>query len=496
MKRRQFFKIATAGVASYAAQPMLHMAGMAAFAAAPSAGAGKPLEVVERTIEVNRKAAKVFGLRGPDGKAGLRLRAGQAFDVSLFNRTAESTIVHWHGLTPPWPSDGVQDAPMPLIPSGGERSFNFAVDQPGTYWMHAHTPQQQQLLTAPLIVEGPDTSADEQEVVVLLNDFSFKSPGELLAGLMTKGGMPPAQGQAGGMGAGSMDMGGMDMGGSSSSSGSAQPPAAGDGAMAMDINDIDYDAYLANDRTLDDPEIVPVERGGRIRLRIINGSAATAYTLDLGELQGTLIAVDGQAVAPVTGSRFPLSMGQRIDMRLRLPATARAFPILALREGARERTGIVLQPKGASVTRLAGLVDIAGPILDLTLEAALRATAPLASRKPDKVFDMALTGDMSTYRWGLETKPTLVVDKGDRVEITFRNASMMAHPMHLHGHQFQVVAIDWKRIPGAMRDTVLVPPLHAVTIAVDAINPGRWAFHCHHLYHMENGMMTTFSYRA
>ena len=53
-----------------------------------------------------------------------------------------------------------------------------------------------------------------------------------------------------------------------------------------------------------------------------------------------------------------------------------------------------------------------------------------------------------------------------------------------------------KRIPGAMRDTVLVPPLHAVTITVDADNPCQWAFHCHHLYHMENGMMTTFSYRA
>ena len=53
MKRRQFFKIATAGMASYAAQPMLNMAGMAAFAAAPSGGAGKLLEVVERTIEVN-----------------------------------------------------------------------------------------------------------------------------------------------------------------------------------------------------------------------------------------------------------------------------------------------------------------------------------------------------------------------------------------------------------------------------------------------------------
>ena len=147
MKRRQLLKIATAGVASYVTQPLLKLAATAAFAAAPSGGAEKTLEVVERTIEVNGKAAKVFGLDGPGGRAGLRLRAGQPFDVSLFNRTTEPTIVHWHGLTPPWPSDGVQDAPMPLIPSGGERSFNFALDRPGTYWMHAHTPQQQQLLT-------------------------------------------------------------------------------------------------------------------------------------------------------------------------------------------------------------------------------------------------------------------------------------------------------------------------------------------------------------
>ena len=501
MQRRQLLGTAMAGLASYAAKPLLNLSGTAAFAAGASQSTGKfRLEVVDRTIEVNGKAAKVFGLRGPDGKAGLRLRAGQAFDVSLFNRTAEPTIVHWHGLTPPWSSDGVRDAPMPLIAPAGERRFDFSLDRPGTYWMHAHTPQQQQLLTAPLIIEGPDAAADEQEVVLLLNDFSFTSPEELLAGLTNKGGMAPAQSQAGtmDMSAGSMDMGTTDMGGMDmgASSGSAQPPASGDGAMAMDINDIDYDAYLANDRTLADPEIVSVERSGRVRLRIINASAATAYTLDLGELQGTLIAVDGQAVAPVTGVRFPLSMGQRIDLRLRLPAKARAFPILALREGGRERTGIILRPKGAHVAKLAGLVDIEGPILDLTLEAALRATDPLVLRKPDKLFDMALSGDMSTYRWGLETKPALVVDKGDRVEITFSNTSMMAHPMHLHGHQFQVVAIDGKRLPGAIRDTVLVPPLRAVTIAVDAINPGQWAFHCHHLYHMENGMMTTFSYRA
>jgi hypothetical protein len=115
---------------------------------------------------------------------------------------------------------------------------------------------------------------------------------------------------------------------------------------------------------------------------------------------------------------------------------------------------------------------------------------------PRETFDMALTGDMTTYRWGLEANPPIAVDRGDRVEVTLRNTSMMAHPMHLHGHHFQVVAIDGRRFAGAIRDTVLVPPRRSVTIAVDAKNPGQWAFHCHHLYHMATGMMATFAYNA
>ena len=83
------------------------------------------------------------------------------------------------------------------------------------------------------------------------------------------------------------------------------------------------------------------------------------------------------------------------------------------------------------------------------------------------------------------------------VEIEMRNASMMAHPMHLHGHHFQVVGVDGgPRFSGAVRDTVLVPPSRTVTIAIDADNPGRWAFHCHHLYHMASGMMGTFAYEG
>ena len=74
------------------------------------------------------------------------------------------------------------------------------------------------------------------------------------------------------------------------------------------------------------------------------------------------------------------------------------------------------------------------------------------------------------------------------------NHSMMAHPMHLHCHHFQVVELNGKRLSGALRDTVLVPPMATVTVAFDADNPGRWLYHCHNLYHMMSGMMSEVVY--
>lgn len=74
------------------------------------------------------------------------------------------------------------------------------------------------------------------------------------------------------------------------------------------------------------------------------------------------------------------------------------------------------------------------------------------------------------------------------------NQSMMAHPIHLHGHAFQVLGINGTTISGAVRDTVLVPAMGRVLVAFDANNPGRWALHCHNLYHMMSGMMTEVRY--
>ncbi|MGK9233765.1 multicopper oxidase family protein [Inquilinus limosus] len=474
------------------------------------AAAPTELTIGTRSLEVAGRSATVFGILQPDGAHGLHATAGDAFRVRLANALSEPSLVHWHGLTPPWRQDGVPGVTQDPLPPGAGIDYDFPLTRPGTYWMHSHLGLQEQLLlAAPLIIADPaEAGLDEQQVVLMLHDFTFRDPAEIMAGLRGGQGHGMAGMDHGGHGGhGSMagtnqGMAGMDHSGHGM--GAAQPMPGMQhgmpGGMAMDLNDVEYDAYLANDRTLGDPEVVRVERGGRVRLRIINGAAATNFHIDLGPVEGTLVAVDGQPVAPVTGRRFPIAIAQRLDIRLTVPA-GQALPVLALREGDRQRTGLVLAAPGAAVTRIADLGEERTPPLDLALESRLRATQPLPARPADRSIPLVLGGDMASYVWTLNGKvhgqdTPLPVRRGERVEIVMTNPSMMAHPMHLHGHHFQVVAIDGAPLPGALRDTVLVPPGKAVTIAFDADNPGRWVFHCHHLYHMEGGMMTTVEYEG
>ena len=473
-------------------------------AATPAADQPVRLTIERRTLDVNGKAAKVFGIRQPDGTHGLVLDPGRRFLVDLANRAGEEAVIHWHGQTPPYVQDGVADMNRPTIRDGGTASYDFA-PRTGTHWMHSHHGLQEQLLmAAPLVVRSPDDlRADEQEVTILLHDFTFRDPAELLASLTgpaggtghgghgqtghgSHGSMGHGSGNHGSGNHGSMNHGGMAHG----SAGHAMS-----GGMAMDLNDVEYDAYLANDRTLADPEVLRVERGGRVRLRVINGATSTAFHLDLGRLTGEVVAADGNPVHPVAGNRFGISMGQRLDVRLTLPSEGGAFPILALREGAVQRTGIVLATPGATVQRVAEQGSAATDALDLSLERRLVAAQSLPPRAADLSTRVRLTGSMAPYVWSLDDRTfgahrPLVVRQGQRVELTFENTSMMAHPMHLHGHHFQVVAIDGRPLVGAVRDTVLVPMMGSVTVSFDADNPGRWPLHCHNLLHMATGMMT------
>jgi FtsP/CotA-like multicopper oxidase with cupredoxin domain len=458
--------------------------------------AGKPaenakprtvLELQRRNIEVKGKAASVFGIRQPDGTLGITAAVDRAFRVRVENRIDEPSLIHWHGLTPPWQQDGVPGISGPAILPGGSAEYDFPLRFGGTFWMHSHQGLQEQLLmVAPLIIHDQRDRPDEQEIVVMLADFSFTPPQQIFEDLRKTKGMAKMAGPAGAApGTAMAAMPGM---------------AKGNATAAPDLNDVTYDAFLANDRTLADPEVVKVERGGRALLRVINSSSMSAFHIDLGRLDGELIAVDGFPVAPVTARSFPLTVAQRLDIRVTIPREPGAHPVLAVLEGERSQTGIVLVAGSGPIARVQELAKMPSPPLTLDLESRLRAMKPLTPRKADRVHTLNLTGEMAGYVWSIndvvwnKDVPPLPVARGERVELVIVNRTPMPHPMHLHGHEFQVVEIDGARFPGAVRDTVLVPPGKRVVVAFDANNPGLWAFHCHLLYHLDAGMFTTFRY--
>ncbi|WP_454915575.1 multicopper oxidase family protein [Xanthobacter sediminis] len=451
-----------------------------------------PLLTVESvSLDVNGKAAQVFAVKGPGGE-GVFAKEGDRLTGAVLNASQSPAVMHWHGqlLAPP-----DQDRARPdggELAAGGTDQVDFPLT-PGTHWMHSHTLSEQQLLAAPLVTREADTG-DVQDVVVMLHDFSFRSPQEILAGLGGAGGHGmghdmPMPGTAG-MAMPGMDHSGHRMGGMGGAMGGAMP----DGGMPMaHANDVAYDAFLANRSTLADPEVVRVEKGGAVRLRIINGGTATAFFITVPGLRPRCIAVDGTPCAPLEAEVFPLAQGQRIDLLVDIPAAGGAFPVLAQVEASPRRTGLVLATPGAAIARLAEMADTPAGLFDLAVEGRLSAAKPLAPRAADRAFTLML-GEEPGYRWTIngrtygEAEP-FTARQGERVEMTFMNPTSMSHPMHLHGHHFQVVGLGGRRLSGAVRDTVMVPPHAPVTIAFDAGPKGEWFLHCHHLYHMATGMM-------
>lgn len=454
------------------------------------------LKVGTRTLDVRGRVATVLGITNAQGKQGLEVYQSDGFNVQVTNDLDAVTVIHWYGLTPPFSYDGSKVC-QAVINGGGSHAYQFDLTRAGTNWMHSHYGlQEASLMAAPLIVRADnERHIDRQDVTIMLQDFSFIDPEEIFAGLRGGTVAPVGSGMA------AMNMGRVrgseaSMPAMDRSKTDMSQPIAGVDHSQMDLNDVTFDAYLANDRDPIDPEVVQVDQYGNVRLRIINAASSTNFWIDLGTLNATLVAVDGMDVVPVFGRRFELAMTQRLDIDVRVPTTGGAFPILAQREGDRVRTGIILATQGADIIQMANEAEtIVAPVL-LDLERQLTALNPLADRPVDRRIAVDLTGDMMSYVWGINgaafgDHTPLKAALGERVEITLRNQTMMSHPMHFHGHYFQVVGLGQSSLRGATRDTVIVPPMESVTIQFDTDNAGEWSLHCHNAYHLAAGMMTT-----
>ncbi|MBI5340896.1 MAG: multicopper oxidase family protein [Mycolicibacterium rufum] len=435
-------------------------------------------------IDLGGLTARTFAYNGQLPGPLIRANVGDELAVTVANQLDHASSVHWHGIALRNDMDGAAPA-SPNIDVGSNFTYRFSSPYPGTYWAHPHTGLDTDYgLYLPVIIDDPSEAARyDAEWIVMLDDWTSgvgPSPDEIFKGLRSMStaahstpGMPDmgsTPGTPGGGGAGASDL------------------LGGDGG------DVSYPYYIINGRIPTAATTFTAKPGQRIRIRIINAGADTAFRVALAGHRMTVTHTDGFPIEPTDVDAVLVGMGERYDVIV--TAGDGVFPLVASAEGkngvarALLSTGSGSAPVAAfrpsALSGRVGTVDI----FTATPEAQLPTISDLA-------LQARLSGTMAQYDWMINGRPyaqtvPLTIHQGQHATLTFTNQSMMWHPMHLHGHTYQVIKSDGT--PGPRKDTVIVKPMQTVTVRLVADNPGVWMLHCHNGYHMDAGMMTSLNY--
>ncbi|MBW8801480.1 MAG: multicopper oxidase family protein [Streptomyces sp.] len=498
----------------------------------PRTGRTHEVTVVAAPARVDLGAgitARTWAFSGQTPGKELRVSAGDQLAATLSNQLPDKTTtsVHWHGIALRNDMDGAPPATQSGVRAGSNFTYRFLTDAPGTYFFHPHIGVQlDRGLYAPLIVEDPKEplSYDEEWVVVLDDwlDGVTGTPDEVFAELrqgmggMNSGRTPTdSSGPSDGSGHDMGNMSGMSMGSSTGGgmggmSSSPSPSSSGGGMstrfmlmgadsplLGGDAGDVKYPYHLVNGRVPADPQVFGSKPGKRVRIRLINAGSDTAYRVALGGHRLTVTHTDGYPVRHQQVDALLIGMGERYDVLATLEDGV--FPLVALAEG-KNTTGLALVRTGSGTAPEAGVrpKELNGMIMPASrLKAA--DDVRLASKKVDQVHRVELTGSMMAYNWAINGKrfdmadPTahpITVEQGQRVRLDFVNRTTMWHPMHLHGHTYQLGG------GGPRKDTAIVLPKKTVSVLFDADNPGQWMLHCHNAYHGEAGMMALVAYQG
>jgi CopA family copper-resistance protein len=471
----------------------------------------------------------------------LRMREGDIVTVRVTNRLSQRSSIHWHGLLVPADMDGVPGLSFPGIGPGETFVYRFAVNQSGTYWYHAHSRFQEQTGLYGAIVVEPRIGQRhhyDRDHVVLLADWTDVDPEHIYATLKRQSDyfdrhQRTAKDFFEGSGEDWAMWGRMRM----------------DPTDLLDVSGATY-SYLMNGLTAGSNWTGLYQRGERLRLRFINGSSMSFFDVRIPGLMLTVIAADGQDVEPVTVEEFRIAPAETLDV-LVTPVDDSAYTVFAQamdRSGYARGTlapqigmqasvplldtRAMLQKSDmgmqTSMRDMPGMADMhhltpaltharaeRGPGVDMLVEqprrqlddpgVGLRANGrrvltyadlhtlggSIDERDPQREIALHLTGHMQRYMWSFDGEPfsrsePLRFRYGERLRIVLINDTMMTHPIHLHGMWSEL-----ENEQGAFqvrKHTVTVQPAQRVSYRVSANAPGRWAYHCHLLYHMQAGM--------
>jgi len=511
------------------------------------------LDVLEAPVNYTGSPRLATTVNGSVPGPVLRMRQGSTVTLRVTNRLRAPTSIHWHGIVLPFQMDGVPGISFPGIAPGETFVYRFTLRQSGTYWYHSHSGFQEQTgLYGALVVEpdGPERHPTDRDYVVMLNDWTDENPEHVYAKLKKQSdyynraqptvadfmrdvhreGLAPALAQRRMWNA--MRMNPTDL---------------------SDVSGSTY-TYLMNGTAPAGNWTGIFRVGEKIRLRFINGSAATIFDVRIPGLKMTVISADGQDVEPVAIDEFRMAVAETYDVIVE-PQDERAYTLFAqsidrsgyARGTLAPRLGMEATVPALDARVWLGMQDMMGDMggvhashdmagmanmgaapavrharTEVGSAVDMRVNTPrtnlddpgvglrdngrrvltyadlrtsggsIDTREPGREIELHLTGNMERYMWSFDgvkfsdAKP-VHFNTGERLRIVLVNDTMMNHPIHLHGMWSELEDAD-----GAFqvrKHTINVQPAQRISYAVTANAPGRWAYHCHMLYHMEAGMM-------
>jgi len=530
------------------------------------------LTVTEMPVNFTGEKRMATVINGGIPAPTLVWREGETVTIRVTNRLSVPTSIHWHGIILPFQMDGVPGISYAGIAPGETFTYQFEVQQAGTYWYHSHTGFQEMTGMYGSIVIIPKAGekvSSDQDMVVQLSDWTDADPMAVFARLKQQSdyynyNQPTARDFF-------KDMSRYGMG-------QAISMRKMWNEMRMsptDLADLSAETFtfLMNGNTPNDNWTGLFKPGETLRLRFVNGSSNTFFDVRIPGLKLTVISADGQDVEAVSVDEFRFGPGETYDVIVKPTDDAHTIFAQSMdRSGYSRGTLAVKQGLAASVPTVDAPVWLAmkdmmgnmshgddmsgmshgkmdhgamghgamamdhsqhgnplavpsqtvnhasseyGPSVDarvdmprtnlddpgvglrnngrrvLTLADLRTPGGPLDPRLPEREVELHLTGNMERYTWsfdGLEFGKSTPVHfrHGERVRVILQNDTMMTHPMHMHG--------VWSELENdkgefmARRHTIPVQPAQRISFLVTADALGRWAWHCHLLFHMDAGM--------
>ena len=513
--------------------------------------------VVDRTrFSVDGRPGHAVAINGTIPAPLIRLKEGQNVRITVENRlTDEDTSIHWHGFIVPFQMDGVPGISFPGIRPGQSFTYEFPIKQSGTYWYHSHSGLQEQLgHYGPIIIDpaGPDPVAYDREHVIVLSDWTFMHPHMLFTRLKQEGGFfnrnkrtlsdkmngkPDPLSPADAKMFAEMRMDPTDISDVTAAAytylinghspaenwtGLFQPGervrlriinaaaqsifniripglkllvVATDG---IDVRPVEVDELQIGNAETYDLIVVPENRPYSFVAEGIDRSGMGVATLAPREGM--------RAEVPALRERPTLTM---MDMGMMdHSAHGGGGSGMAMDHNMRDKSKVAF-PVGPGVDMIApmpmdrsgdpgiGLENVGHKVLTYKDLVSLKPNTD--KRVPTRRVDIHLTGNMERFMWSVdgeklsENPEPYRFARNERVRLRLINDTMMTHPMHLHGHFFEIVNGNPGQQP--LKHTVRVLPGGFIDLDLTADAPGDWAFHCHLLYHMHAGMMRVVSIR-